>query len=105
MGPVVHEKNEPVFHAPWEGRVYALNRAVRAWRKWSLDTDRHALELMSPIDYLRMGYYERGVYRPRGAVVQDCSVSREEIESGQPAPGSTKASPPLALATSDHWLD
>jgi nitrile hydratase len=24
MGPVVYEKNEPVFHAPWEGRVYAL---------------------------------------------------------------------------------
>ena len=32
-------------------------------------------------------------------------VSREEIESGQAAPGSTKASPPLTLATSDRWLD
>jgi nitrile hydratase len=35
MGPVVYEKNEPVFHAPWEGRIYALNRAIRAWRKWN----------------------------------------------------------------------
>ena len=33
MGPIEHEKNEPVFHAPWEGRIYALNRAVRALRK------------------------------------------------------------------------
>ena len=24
MGPIEHEKNAPVFHAPWEGRVFAL---------------------------------------------------------------------------------
>ena len=53
MGPVRYEKDEPVFHASWEGRIYALNRAMRAWRKWSLDTDRHALETMPPLDYLR----------------------------------------------------
>ena len=105
MGPVVYEKDEPVFHASWEARIYALNRAMRAWRKWSLDTDRHALELMSPVDYLRMSYYERWVYRLEAQVVQYRLVSREEIESGQPAPGSTKASPPLTLATSDRWLD
>ena len=104
-GAVVYEKDEPVFHASWEARIYALNRAMRAWRKWSLDTDRHALELMSPLDYLRMSYYERWVYRLEAQVVQYRPVSREEIESGQPAPGSTKASPPLTLATSDRWLD
>ena len=37
LGPVQHEQNEPVFHAPWEGRVFALNLAAGAWRKWSLD--------------------------------------------------------------------
>ena len=63
MGPVQYEKDEPVFHATWEGRVYALNRAMRAWRKWSLDTDRHALEIMPPADYLRMSYYERWLNR------------------------------------------
>ena len=105
MGPLCYEKDEPVFHASWEARIYALNRAMRAWRKWSLDTDRHALELMSPVDYLRMSYYERWVYRLEAQVVQYGLVSREEIESGQPAPGSTKASPPLTLATSDRWLD
>ena len=105
MGPVVFEKDEPVFHASWEARIYALNRAMRAWRKWSLDTDRHALELMSPLDYLRMSYYERWVYRLEAQVVQYGLVSREEFESGQPAPGSTKASPPLTLATSDRWLN
>ena len=39
MGAVQYEKDEPVFHASWEGRVYALTRAMRAWRKWTIDTD------------------------------------------------------------------
>ena len=26
MGPIQHEKNEPVFHARWEGRVWALSQ-------------------------------------------------------------------------------
>jgi hypothetical protein len=28
MGPIPYERDEPVFHAPWEGRVYAMNRAM-----------------------------------------------------------------------------
>ena len=54
MGPVEYETDEPVFHAVWEARVYALSRAMRAWGKWNLDADRHALELLPPADYLRM---------------------------------------------------
>ena len=105
MGPVEHEKDEPVFHAAWEGRIYALNRAIRAWRKWSLDTDRHALETMSPVDYLRMSYYERWVHRLEAQVVQYGLVSKEEMEAGKPAPGSTKANPAFTLATSARWLN
>jgi len=33
MGPIAYEKNEPVFHAHWEGRVQALYIAMGAWRK------------------------------------------------------------------------
>jgi len=104
MGPVVCEKNEPVFHASWEGRIYALNCAIRAWRKWSLDTDRHALELMPPVDYLRMSYYERWVHRLEAQLVQYGLVSKEELESGKAAPGSARATPAFGLATSDSWL-
>jgi nitrile hydratase beta subunit len=105
MGPVEYEKNEPVFHAPWEGRIYALNRAMRAWRTWSLDTERHALELLPPVDYLRMSYYERWVVRLAAQVVQFGLVTTEEMESGKAAPGSTKATPALSLATSSRWLN
>ena len=69
MGPIEYEKNEPVFHAPWEGRIYALNRAVRALRKWNLDTDRYGLEVLPAADYLRMSYYERWVMRLYAQVV------------------------------------
>ena len=105
MGPVEYEKNEPVFHAPWEGRIYALNRAMRAWRKWSLDTDRHALELLPPVDDLRMSYYERWVVRLAAQIVQFGLVTAEEMESGKAAPGSTKATPAFSLATSSRWLN
>jgi nitrile hydratase len=105
MGPVEYEKNEPVFHAPWEGRIYALNRAMRAWRTWSLDTERHALELLPPVDYLRMSYYERWVVRLAAQLVQSGLVTTEEMESGKAAPGSTKATPALSLATSSRWLN
>lgn len=104
MGPVQYEKNEPVFHAAWEGRVYALNRALRAWRKWTLDTDRHGVELIPPDDYLRMKYYERWATRMFEQVVKFGLVTKEEIESGKPAPGSAKAVPPLTAAMSDRFL-
>jgi nitrile hydratase beta subunit len=104
MGPVEYERDEPVFHASWEGRIYALNRAMRAWRKWSLDTDRHAIELLAPVDYLRMSYYERWLSRLETQVVKYGFVTNEELTSGQAASGSTKATPALTLASSGSWL-
>ena len=104
MGPVEYEKDEPVFHAPWEARIYALSRAMRAWGKWNLDADRHALELLPPADYLRMSYYERWAHRLAAQVVKYGLVSKEEIDSGKAAPGSTKATPAFSLATSARWL-
>ena len=104
MGPVQYEKDEPVFHAPWEARIDALTRAMRAWRKWNLDADRHALELLPPADYLRMSYYERWMHRLVAQMVKYGFVSQAEVDSGKPAPGSTKATPVLTLATSERWL-
>ncbi len=31
MGPIEPESNEPVFHEPWEGRVYAVTRRIGPW--------------------------------------------------------------------------
>ena len=104
MGPIEYEKNEPVFHAAWEGRVYALNRALRAWRKWSLDTDRHGIELLPAADYLRMSYYERWAVRLFEQVVKFGLVTKEEVASGRAAPGSAKATPALTAAMAPRFL-
>jgi nitrile hydratase subunit beta len=104
MGPVEYEKGEPVFHAPWEARVYALTRAMRAWRRWSLDADRHGLEVMPPADYLRMSYYERWAHRLAAHVVKYGFASQAEVDSGQAAPGSPQNTPVFTLATSARWL-
>jgi nitrile hydratase subunit beta len=104
MGPIQYETNEPVFHATWEGRIYALNRAMRAWGKWNLDTERHALELMSAADYLRMSYYERWVGRLAEQVVKYGLVTSREMESGKSAPDSPKATPALTAAMSSRFL-
>jgi nitrile hydratase beta subunit len=98
MGAIPYEKNEPVFHESWEGRVYALNRAMRAHRKWTLDIDRHALEVLPPEDYLRLSYYERWLRRLEIQMIQYGIATTAEIESGKAAPGSPKVTPALTMA-------
>src|SRR3954453_2456425 len=95
MGPIQYEKNEPVFHAPWEGRVYAMNRALGAWRKWNLDAWRHDIELLPRADYLRMTYYEKRFATLEQRVVKYGFVTKQEFESGKAEPGSKKAVPVL----------
>jgi nitrile hydratase len=104
MGPVRYERNEPVFHARWEGRVYALTRATAALRKWNLDAVRYSIEVLPPLEYLRMSYYERWLTSLEARLVKYGLVTEEEMKSGNPAPGSTKATPALTLATSSRWL-
>jgi nitrile hydratase len=92
------EATEPVFHEVWEGRVYALNRAIGAWRKWNVDTGRYYIERIAPADYLRMSYYEKWFTRTVVLLIQTGLVTREEVESGKPAPGSKKETPALTVA-------
>jgi nitrile hydratase len=98
MGPIQYEKDEPVFHAAWEGRLYAMNRVMGAWRKWNLDASRHQIELLPPANYFRMSYYERWVESLIERIVKGGLATRAEIESGNAAPGSSKATPPVTTA-------
>ena len=95
MGPLQYEKGEPVFHAVWESRVLAMALATFAWRKWNLDAFRHTREVLPPEDYLRLSYYEQWFLGLRDLLVRRGLVTAAEIESGVPAEGATRASPPL----------
>lgn len=94
FGPVRREDNEAVFHAPWEGRVYAMNRALGAWGKWNLDSWRHDMELLPPEDYLR-SYYERWLLAMEKRIVKHGMVSAEELASGKADAGAAKLTPPF----------
>ena len=95
MGPIQREKNEPVFHARWEARVFALNRAVGAWGKWNIDASRHQKELIPAGEYLRMSYYEKFLVGMTELLIKSGLVSAGEIKSGKRARGSKKLTPAL----------
>jgi len=95
LGPIVREDNEPVFHAAWEGRTHAMASATGAWRKWNIDASRHQRELIPGPDYLRMSYYEKWYAGLVALLLKHGLVSAAELASGQPAPGTAKATPPL----------
>jgi nitrile hydratase len=111
MGPIDPEADEPVFHEPWEARVFALNRATGALGKWNIDAGRHARERIPPADYLRMGYYEKWLAGLITVLEESGLVTHVEIENGRPAPGTPKAIPPLrvqqvaALVAERGWFD
>jgi nitrile hydratase len=93
LGPIEYEKDEPVFHSRWEALSFALNIATRAGRKWNIDSGRHEIELLPAADYLRMSYYEKWAARLEKLLVKSGLVSESEIATGQPASGSSKATP------------
>ena len=103
MGAIRHEENEPVFHAPWEGRVYAMDRALSAFHKWSIDAWRFHIETISPADYLRMSYYEKWLTAMEQRVVQYGFVTAEELGSGKAAPQSTRATPALTVEAAQTY--
>jgi nitrile hydratase len=93
MGPIEPEKNEPVFHHPWEGRSYAVTRAMSAWGKWNLDASRFQREQIAPLDYFRLSYYERWIVGLVELMLKNRMVTPAELESGKPDPGAVRLVP------------
>lgn len=96
LGDYGYEVDEPVFHAEWEGRVFAMNRALGAWRRWNLDAWRFDIEQLPPWDYLRMSYYEKWFTALEKRVVKYGFVSDEELRTGKPL-GGEKETPRMTV--------
>jgi len=98
MGPIEVELDEPVFHEPWESRVYALVMRIDRWgrgRKWG--SFRFELESIPAADYLRMSYYERWFMALLvNRLVKSGLVTQEELESGEADPNRPR---PALLST------
>ena len=82
FGPVEPEPDEPVFHAPWEGRVHAMQRAIGAAELWSIDGGRASLETLPPRIYLASTYYQRWFLGLEKRVVAYGLVGEDELAAG-----------------------
>jgi nitrile hydratase subunit beta len=102
MGHIIEDKNEPVFHANWEARVFGLNRAMGGWRLWNIDASRFQRELIAPVDYLRMSYYERFMAGLVELMIKTNLVTRMEIQRGRPEHGLPVRTPAV---TADQVAD
>ncbi|HXQ63393.1 MAG TPA: nitrile hydratase subunit beta [Steroidobacteraceae bacterium] len=96
MGPIRPEKDEPVFHTAWEGRAFALDMAVDG--DWTLNAERHQIELIPPADYLRMSYYEKWLTSLVELMVKTGLVTRAEVDSGTAIGGTIKTGHVLSVA-------
>ena len=76
------EPNEPVFHAPWEGRVLAMQHAMRYAGAWQVDMLRFAQERLPPPVYLTASYYQRWALATEKNVVERGFAGADELEAG-----------------------
>ena len=79
LGPIGREVGEPVFHAEWERRAFALTLAMGARGDWNLDMSRHARENRHPVDYLSSSYYELWLKGLEALMIEEGLVTEEEI--------------------------
>jgi nitrile hydratase subunit beta len=81
-GPVMPESNEPVFHADWEKRAFALTLAMGKPGGWNIDMSRFARENRPPQEYLSMSYYELWFYALETMLKERELVDDDEIVVG-----------------------
>jgi nitrile hydratase len=94
FGPVEAEPDEPVFHADWQRRAFALTLAMGAWRRWNIDMSRSAREQMAPAEYLATSYYEHWLFGLLRLLAERGFASPDEIarvERGEPTTGGPAA--------------
>lgn len=78
FGPVEREDNEPVFHAPWEGRVFAMRVIAPVPIPGG---SRPTIEQMDPAHYLTSSYYEKWLYSRVQGFLDAGVLTREELEA------------------------
>jgi nitrile hydratase subunit beta len=83
FGKVEPEPNEPVFHAPWEGRVLAMNRAMGSVGLWNIDIGRYSREQLPPVVYLGSSYYRKWQLGLEDMCVQFGLIGEDELAAGR----------------------
>jgi nitrile hydratase len=90
FGPIEREANEPVFHAPWEGRMLGISQSATMPDDFSIDRFRFIRESLDPVDYLERDYYDQWYMIAAVALFEAGWAGVEELRSGHAAPGSKR---------------
>jgi nitrile hydratase beta subunit len=85
FGEVEVETDEPIFHAAWEGRVLAMQRAMGYASAWHVDHSRFAQERLPPLTYLSASYYQRWLLAMEKNVVERGLATADELKAGHAA--------------------
>jgi nitrile hydratase subunit beta len=88
FGPVPVADESP-FHDRWEGRVWAMMRAVMAHT--TIDHFRYTIERMPPAAYLSAGYFERWLW-----AAEQLAAEQGLLESAEHPPLTHRPSPSIA---------
>lgn len=94
FGPIRREPNEPIFHEPWERRVFGMLLVTMAQGHYNLDELRHAIERMSPAHYLGSTYYEHWLSGLERLYVEKGKITAAEIAERVREIGRTAAPVP-----------
>jgi nitrile hydratase beta subunit len=81
FGPVEVEPDEPVFHRPWEGRIFALAGGALGAAGINTTMFRHAIERMDPGHYLTSSYYEHWLTAVATLLAEAGMISRDELDA------------------------
>lgn len=80
-GPIVVEKDEPVFHADWERRVFGILLLAFAAGLLNADMFRYGQERMPPAEYLASGYYEHWLHALLLSLDASGVLTEQEIQA------------------------
>jgi nitrile hydratase len=106
FGPVVREPSEPVFHAPWEGRVFGMVLFAVIHCGRNIDAFRFAQERL-PRDVYQSGYYRRWLAGLESQLVRAGYLGPDEVDAwlaGRGLPTGGRRISPVRLAVTARML-
>lgn len=80
LGRVVPERDEPPFHAPWEGRMHGIAVSCQISGVNFTAEQRSAIENMGHAAYLTTSYYEKWFYAYETILARKGILSKAEID-------------------------
>jgi nitrile hydratase len=95
FGKVQAERNEPVFHYPWERKVFGIMVSTMAQGIYNVDEFRFGIEQMDAAHYLESSYYEHWLETVQKNLVEKGVIKRAELEAAlRKAKGRGRAGAP-----------